>query len=655
MKKTLLTKTLLLLFALIAGSSSSWADTYTLQLESSKKFSASGLTDGSIIWSATNNSASIGNWSTDYKGQQFGTSSTKGNVVLSTSSISGTITQVDIYSQTGTSGGATVAVSVDGTSWGSQNMKVPSATGEDPGQLTFSGSKTGTIQITLTQTKKKAMYLNKIVITYTPSSTPSSGVSFATENPSIDWPTALTYTQTATTASGYSSTAGASVIYSIGSTNTCGATIDSGTGEVTPTKGGSVQVVATAAAIDGHFTQSTASYTLTVNDVRPAATLSWSEDAVEIMKDAASYTLPTLNNPNSLDVTYSATGTDGLATVNSSTGVVTVNTGIVGSATIKASFAGNNSYKPKTATYTINVVDPTVKGSKYNPYTVSEVISGTATGSNIYVTGYIVGNYNATAPVNPATGDTNFALAEASDETDGAKTIPVELKGTIRNTWGPQTNKVIGYEVQLKGNVDTYFGVSGIKGTSEVTALSIPATIGTSGYITLGAVYDLDHLKATPTDGLEAYVVTAVSGSAVTLEAIPHIPAGTGVILKGTPGTTYTIPVFQHGYTVSTNLLKISDGNVKGGDGIYALAEKSGTVGFYKVAAEVYIPRGKCYLNTNTSAPDYLSFGGDATGINAVNGSEFKVNGEYYNLAGQRVAQPTKGLYIVNGKKVVMK
>lgn len=33
----------------------------------------------------------------------------------------------------------------------------------------------------------------------------------------------------------------------------------------------------------------------------------------------------------------------------------------------------------------------------------------------------------------------------------------------------------------------------------------------------------------------------------------------------------------------------------------------------------------------------------------------FNVEGGGYNLAGQRVAQPTKGLYIVNGRKVVMK
>lgn len=45
---------------------------------------------------------------------------------------------------------------------------------------------------------------------------------------------------------------------------------------------------------------------------------------------------------------------------------------------------------------------------------------------------------------------------------------------------------------------------------------------------------------------------------------------------------------------------------------------------------------------------------GGTTSINTVQGSGVMVNG-YYNLNGQRVAQPTKGLYIVNGKKVVIK
>jgi hypothetical protein len=44
----------------------------------------------------------------------------------------------------------------------------------------------------------------------------------------------------------------------------------------------------------------------------------------------------------------------------------------------------------------------------------------------------------------------------------------------------------------------------------------------------------------------------------------------------------------------------------------------------------------------------------DVTAIEAVKAQNVE-NGQYFNLAGQRVAQPTKGLYIVNGKKVIIK
>ena len=181
-----------------------------------------------------------------------------------------------------------------------------------------------------------------------------------------------------------------------------------------------------------------------------------------------------------------------------------------------------------------------------------------------------------------------------------------------------------------------------------------PAYVGASGWSTLYCTACLDFAKV---DGLDAYVVSDVSASTVTLSAsIPQVPAGTPVILKGTPNTAYTVPVFDNNYDFGTNKLLVSDGTVIGGDGIYALAEKNSVVGFYKVAADVTIPAGKCYLNTSTSAPEYLGFGGDGntTGIKAIDNGQLTID-NVYNLNGQRVAQPTKGLYIVNGKKVIIK
>ena len=45
----------------------------------------------------------------------------------------------------------------------------------------------------------------------------------------------------------------------------------------------------------------------------------------------------------------------------------------------------------------------------------------------------------------------------------------------------------------------------------------------------------------------------------------------------------------------------------------------------------------------------------ESTGVSATLMDSEKVNSEVYNLAGQRVVNPSKGLYIVNGKKVLVK
>ncbi len=71
----------------------------------------------------------------------------------------------------------------------------------------------------------------------------------------------------------------------------------------------------------------------------------------------------------------------------------------------------------------------------------------------------------------------------------------------------------------------------------------------------------------------------------------------------------------------------------------------------------LYITKIQVSYGEEATAPTFIGFaGGNTTGIRMVQGEGVMVNGaEYYNLRGQRVANPTKGIYIVNGKKVVIK
>lgn len=145
-------------------------------------------------------------------------------------------------------------------------------------------------------------------------------------------------------------------------------------------------------------------------------------------------------------------------------------------------------------------------------------------------------------------------------------------------------------------------------------------------------------------------------GSSIILTPVTEVPANTGVIIEAAEGS-YKVPVIVSASALgSINELLVSDGSITGNSStIYALGKKGGVVGFVKVKSGVVIPKGKAYLTLPASARDFIGFGeDDITGIDAVK-QEAKADNQYFNLAGQRVAQPTKGLYIVNGKKVIIK
>ena len=162
--------------------------------------------------------------------------------------------------------------------------------------------------------------------------------------------------------------------------------------------------------------------------------------------------------------------------------------------------------------------------------------------------------------------------------------------------------------------------------------------------------------KVAVPSGVKAYIVTATSATTATLSAegaITVIPANEPVIINGDAGTYYFPKTSAAPSSVTGN--KLTTGAVTADGTQYILANGASGVGFYKANSGTTIAAGKAYLVSPSGAPFFLfSFGGETTAIDAVKSAK-PVDGTVYNLAGQRVAQPTKGLYIVNGKKVVMK
>ena len=167
------------------------------------------------------------------------------------------------------------------------------------------------------------------------------------------------------------------------------------------------------------------------------------------------------------------------------------------------------------------------------------------------------------------------------------------------------------------------------------------------------------NLDFTGTD-VTAYTVSAVGETTITLAKAEKVAAGQAVIVSAAAGGTYEIPTTSEELSEGINLMTYSAEETPVTEGgYYVVANGDNGVGFYPVNAGTAIPAGKGFIKVEgeaSNAKAFLGFGfdGETTGINEVKTAGSKT-GEIYNLNGQRVAAPAKGLYIMNGKKVVIK
>ncbi len=156
----------------------------------------------------------------------------------------------------------------------------------------------------------------------------------------------------------------------------------------------------------------------------------------------------------------------------------------------------------------------------------------------------------------------------------------------------------------------------------------------------------------------KAYVVTGHTGTAIAKSNdVKKIPANTPLLLNAPKGS-YIIPVTAEPGTITTNMLKAGTGaaiSAESGKTRYVLGVDGDNAQFQKInATPATVAVGKAYLEFDEEiASRTLDFGGDVTAIKNVKvGTEDNV---YYDLQGRRVLYPTKGLYIVNGKKIIIK
>lgn len=184
-----------------------------------------------------------------------------------------------------------------------------------------------------------------------------------------------------------------------------------------------------------------------------------------------------------------------------------------------------------------------------------------------------------------------------------------------------------------------------------------------------GTAYYVDHESIVPygdgSEGKFRVVCQKVANG--------KVPANQAVIIEceGTdPASNKILPLPQNNETLSGNYLRgniaFKDGNKTGNGNIYVLSVgQSSGLGFYKLKTGTAVPDNKMYTLLTEDQQSFAKsvtfcFGdeddmGITTPINKVAMPEDVAGQVFYDLQGRRVSNPSNGIYIVNGKKFIVK
>lgn len=243
--------------------------------------------------------------------------------------------------------------------------------------------------------------------------------------------------------------------------------------------------------------------------------------------------------------------------------------------------------------------------------------------------------------------------------------VTFEFKVGDKTVFSPETK---GYFFESESDVftlDTDADVVLAAGGNSSKVVDYIAIMKTAEPVSVSAVKFATYVptcNVVAPAGVKVY--TAKVNEAKSAVVLTEVPAGS-VIAKGTPvlvgaeAGSYTFAASaDEAAPVENNDLKAATADTKGnGSTIYALVEQDGKAVFAPLKEGVAVSLGHAYLELPAaSATRFYSiqFGGETTGINEVNAAA-KADGAYYTLQGVKTSKAAKGIYIHNGKKVVIK
>ena len=212
----------------------------------------------------------------------------------------------------------------------------------------------------------------------------------------------------------------------------------------------------------------------------------------------------------------------------------------------------------------------------------------------------------------------------------------------------------------IMSDKDTNIGVGSINIIGELE----PITISDAGWATYCSNHPLDFKDVT---ALTAYTAT-VEGNAVKFNKVTgKVPANTGLLVSG---ETANVPVCSSADPVANIMEGVTTETVKDANTIFVLKKGDSGLGFYKNTNDFTVRANSAYIPATSipsgaNARGFISLDDEATGIKNLTPTLSEGEGAIYTLDGCKVAiaplgmgknvQLKKGVYVVNGKKVIIK
>lgn len=321
-------------------------------------------------------------------------------------------------------------------------------------------------------------------------------------------------------------------------------------------------------------------------------------------------------------------------------------------------------YKEKTTTY--DVVVKTIANTKETAYTVDKardlIDAGKDLGTYVYVKGIVS---EIVYPYSTQYGNITFNIS-ADGNTTGNQFQFYRTKNTLDGVaYNPgieEGREVVGYGELYKHESTYEFKANNylVSYTGSNKNATLVAQQGGYYYATFSSENPVKFENA------EVYAVNVSDDDALVLNSVESklVPANTGVLIKSTAKSiSYYATLCSVEDKIENNLLKASSVTMSASDKNYKLAYNDYTyktgLGFYYGTADGGVfnaKEGGAYLavpSDQTSARCF-TFDDVETGINTIEvADEANTAAEVYDLAGRKVSKAQKGLYIVNGVKVI--